>query len=374
MLDRNGEPGLEANRGSDSSPLDSRQREAEFRAVFEGAAIGIALVDQRGRPVKCNPALQRMLGYTEAELCAMTFPEFTHPEDLTADLAQYERIVSGEISHYQLEKRFVRKDRRIVWGRLTVSLVRLEQGKPLYAIGMVEDVTDRKELEESLQEAQRWEATSQQEFARELLNAAEQERRTLGSELHDTLGQDLSIITNRVHQALAQPGLSAAVLDHLTAISQAASSAIGEVRRLVRDLRPWQIEEGGFTDSIRALVNRTAETALAQIDIRIDDVDREIKGRTAIHLYRIVQESLNNLVKHSKADRARFTLERDIKCIRLCLWDNGTGFEMNPESRPRGLGLTSILERSQMIGATADIQSAPGAGARITIVLPLRWD
>jgi PAS domain S-box-containing protein len=315
-----------------------------------------------------------MLGYTEAELCAMTFPEFTHPEDLSADLAQYERMVSGEISHYQLEKRFLRKDGRIVWGRLTVSLVRLEEGKPLYAVGMVEDITDRKELEKSLREAQRWEATSQQEFARELLNATEQERRALGSELHDTLGQDLSIISNRVHQALAQPGLSSSALDHLTAISQAASSAISEVRRLVRDLRPWQIEEAGFTDSIRALVKRTAETALAQIDIRIDDVDREIKGRTAIHLYRIVQESLNNLVKHSKADRARFTLERDIKCIRLCLWDNGRGFEMNPESRPRGLGLTSILERAQMISGTADIQSAPGAGTRITIVLPLRWD
>jgi PAS domain S-box-containing protein len=374
MLDRNGEPGLEAKRGSDGSLPNVRQREAEFRAVFEGAAIGIALVDHERRPVKCNPALQRMLGYTEAELCAMTFPEFTHPADLTADLAQYERMISGEISHYQLEKRFVRKDRCIVWGRLTVSLVRVEQGKPLYAIGMVEDITDRKELEESLQEAQRWEATSQQEFARELLNAAEQERRALGSELHDTLGQDLSIITNRVRQALAQPGLSGAVLDHLTGISQAASSAISEVRRLVSDLRPWQIEEAGFTDSIRALVSRTAETGSAQIDIQIDDVDREIKGRTAIHLYRMVQESLNNLVKHSKADRARFTLERDIKCVRLSLWDNGRGFEMNPESRPRGLGLTSILERAQMIGATADIQSAPGAGTRITIVLPLRWD
>src|ERR1051325_8798449 len=96
------------------SELEVKQCEAEFRAVFEGAAIGIALVDQQRRPVRCNPALQRLLGYTEEELCGMTFPQFTHPEDVSTDLKEYERIISGEISDYQLEKRYVTKDGRIV--------------------------------------------------------------------------------------------------------------------------------------------------------------------------------------------------------------------------------------------------------------------
>jgi signal transduction histidine kinase len=290
-----------------------------------------------------------------------------------ADLKEYERIISGEISDYQLEKRYVTKDGRIVWGRLTVSRVRFIDGQPRYVVRMVEDITDRKQFERSLHEAQSWELTAREEFARELLNAAEQERQTLGTELHDSLGQNLSIISNRISQALAQPGLPREVLEHLTAISQSASSAIAEVRRLVRDLSPFQIEECGFTDAIRELVNRVAETAPARMEVRIDNVDHDIKERTAMHLYRIAQEALNNFIRHSESDRARFTLERDIKCIRLCVWDNGRGFEMKPEGQRRGLGLTSMMERARMIGGKVDIQTAPGGGTRITVELPLEW-
>src|SRR6185312_12995399 len=97
--------------------------EAQFRTIFNQAAIGIALVDFSGRPQQCNPALEKLLGYSEAELCQMTFPEFTHPDDLQADLDLYTRLVAGEQDHYQLEKRYIRKDGKIVWTRLTISLV-----------------------------------------------------------------------------------------------------------------------------------------------------------------------------------------------------------------------------------------------------------
>jgi len=89
--------------------LDLGQSEAQFRAIFEGAAIGIALVDAKRRPIRCNPALQRMLGYTAAELRAMTFPDFTHPDDLQVDLQHYHQMIAGKLDHYQLEKRYIRK-------------------------------------------------------------------------------------------------------------------------------------------------------------------------------------------------------------------------------------------------------------------------
>jgi signal transduction histidine kinase len=90
-----------------------------------------------------------------------------------------------------------------------------------------------------------------------------------------------------------------------------------------------------------------------------------------MHLYRIAQEGLNNIMRHSGADRARFTLERDVKCIRLGLWDNGRGFDVKEKGQRHGLGLTSMMERARMIGGKADIQTAPGAGTRITVELPL---
>src|SRR5580765_4773201 len=132
---------------------------------------------------------------------------------------------------------------------------------------------DRITLERSLQEAQKWELTCREEFARQLLNATEKERQALAAELHDSLGQDLSIITNHVYQALAQPGLPPVAIEHLNAISSAASSAISELRNLVRNLRPLQIEKLGFSDSIRELVERMTLSASLHVDSRIENVD-----------------------------------------------------------------------------------------------------
>jgi PAS domain S-box-containing protein len=124
-----------------------RESEAQFRAIFENAAIGVSLANLSGRLVKCNPALQHLLGYTEAELLGMTFAEITHPDDVQADLRLYRGLVAGEFKDYQIEKRYLRKNRQAVWVRLTVSLVRPPGGEPQFAIGMVEDITGRKRAE-----------------------------------------------------------------------------------------------------------------------------------------------------------------------------------------------------------------------------------
>ncbi len=130
---------------------------AELRILFEGAAIGIALVDERGRPLRSNPALQRMLGYSADELSHMSFAEFTHPDDVASDLHLLERMARGDISSYQLEKRFLHRDGHVIWGRLTASVMRAE-GERVLGIGMVEDVTDKKRLEAQFHTAQRMES------------------------------------------------------------------------------------------------------------------------------------------------------------------------------------------------------------------------
>jgi PAS domain S-box-containing protein len=119
------------------------EREPRFRAIFEAAAIGIGLFDLDGRPVETNLAFQQLLGYSAEELRGMPFPAFTHPEDLEADLALARELIAGQRDTYQIEKRYVRKDGAVIWGRLTVSLVRDAAGTPRYAIGMVEDITER---------------------------------------------------------------------------------------------------------------------------------------------------------------------------------------------------------------------------------------
>ncbi len=136
--------------GSQGGEQALRESAAPFRATFMRAAIGMALVDMHGRPIDSNPALQRMLGYTADELRTMVFTAFTHPEDAEADLTLYQELIAGQRDHYQMEKRYYRKDGQLVWGHLTVSLVRDTHGQPAFAVGMVEDITARKQAEDAL--------------------------------------------------------------------------------------------------------------------------------------------------------------------------------------------------------------------------------
>ncbi len=125
-----------------------RQSEARFRAVFEGAAIGIALVDMEGHPVATNPALQRMLGYTEEELQGMTLVRLIHPDDSNANAKLFQELAAGKRDHYRREQRYLHKDGTILWGCQTTSLLRDPSGKPQFAVAMIEDVTRRKQADE----------------------------------------------------------------------------------------------------------------------------------------------------------------------------------------------------------------------------------
>ncbi|MCA9973051.1 MAG: PAS domain S-box protein, partial [Anaerolineales bacterium] len=129
----------------------TRESEARYRAIVEHAAIGIARVDMAGRPVQVNPAMQAMLGYSEAELSQMVFTEFTHPEDAANDMALYQELIAGDRNLYHIEKRYIAKDGRLVWVQLIASLVRDADGEPQFAIGLVHDITTQKESQQELQ-------------------------------------------------------------------------------------------------------------------------------------------------------------------------------------------------------------------------------
>jgi PAS domain S-box-containing protein len=129
--------------------------QARLRAIFDGAAIGIALVDAEGCIVESNPALQAMLGYSAAELCERVFTEFTHPEDVAADVELFRALLAGRRQKYSLDRRYIRKDGQVVWVRLSVSLVRAGGGKGPLAIAMVEDITEQKKVREALLNAEK---------------------------------------------------------------------------------------------------------------------------------------------------------------------------------------------------------------------------
>ncbi|HLL49430.1 MAG TPA: PAS domain S-box protein, partial [Thermomicrobiales bacterium] len=131
-----------------------RESEERFRGAFNGASIGMALVSPDGRFLQVNRALCGILGYPEEELLAKTFQDITHPEDLDADAALEQQLLAGEITTYQVEKRYLCKDERIAWVRLTVSLVHGPDGEPHYFVYQLQDVTPYKAAGAALREAE----------------------------------------------------------------------------------------------------------------------------------------------------------------------------------------------------------------------------
>jgi PAS domain S-box-containing protein len=134
-----------------------RKRESRFRTIFEKVAVGIALVNLEGQVMESNPALQQMFGYSEEELRNSFLNELTHPDDVTVDGDIKNGLLAAESDHYQIEKRYIRKDGEMIWGRLNVSLVRGSGGEPQFIICMVEDITERKQLESQFHQSQKME-------------------------------------------------------------------------------------------------------------------------------------------------------------------------------------------------------------------------
>jgi PAS domain S-box-containing protein len=131
--------------------VSAREHLERLEAIFRLAPLGMGVVDPQGRTIMSNDTLCRWLGYTPAELASMPWTEFTHPDDIAPNLEQFARLNAGEIQTFTLEKRFIAKDGTVRWARLSASMVRDETtGEPAYIIGIVEDITERRTLEQHL--------------------------------------------------------------------------------------------------------------------------------------------------------------------------------------------------------------------------------
>lgn len=213
----------------------------------------------------------------------------------------------------------------------------------------------------------------QQAFARQLIDSQETDRRRIAAELHDGVSQTLVVMKNWARfgeQAIAD---ESPVKKKLVDIADAASQALGEVRDVVHDLVPYHLERQGLGESIRESATRVGDAAGIVVDCRLDTIDGLLSPESALRLFRVCQEGLNNIVKHSGATAAWLELTRESTHVRLVIRDNGKGFEpaaARPTAAGDGFGLMGMTERARMMGGDLTVESAPGRGTTITIVVP----
>lgn len=212
---------------------------------------------------------------------------------------------------------------------------------------------------------------AQTAFSRRLIESQEQERKRIAAELHDSLGQHLIIIKNWASLGLRLSTTGAPASEQLEVISATALLAISEVREIVHDLRPFQLETNGLTETIRFMVEQSAASSGIRFTVDCDRLENFFSPEKQVTFYRAVQECVSNVIKHSDAKRADLTIKRDGRAVKLKISDDGIGF--TPGTRANrdggGFGLIGLNERFGMLGGIPEIQSTPGRGTTILINL-----
>ncbi len=207
----------------------------------------------------------------------------------------------------------------------------------------------------------------QKKFSEQLIDFQEVERRRIASELHDGLGQQILVIKNRAELARKQASNSNVLNEQLDEIIKSAVSSISDVRNISHALRPIHLEKFGLTDAITDLCDQLKQVSSIEWSYHIEDIDDVFPKEKEISFYRVVQEAIHNILKHSSADEASVMIRLDKKAINVLIWDNGKGFSTKQDNYNEGLGFLGMKERMKTLGGTMEIESKLGEGASIRI-------
>lgn len=340
-----------------------QQSEARFQAVFENAPFGLSLTDLQGQLMTINPALQEMLGYSEEHLRGRSFAEITHPADVEFNRRVFEALVQGEEDRYPITKRYIRQDGKIIWAKLNASLVRDSEGQPQFSAAIVEDITAQKQMETELAEVRR-----------RLNEGQELERIFLAQELHDGPVQDLYAINfqlNALDRMLPEE-LRLAQLDRAQEIVKRTTRSL---RQICHELRPPALAPFGLHAAIRSHAEDFQQRHPG-LEMELDLVPdaQELPESTRLALFRIYQQALSNVSRHAHAQGVRICFQMGAEWVILEIEDDGRGFEVPRQwfelARAGHLGLVGAAERAEMLGGRLEIQSTPGKGTLMRVIVP----
>lgn len=210
----------------------------------------------------------------------------------------------------------------------------------------------------------------QQQFSRQLIESQEAERKRIAGELHDGLGQTLLIIKNRAFLGTKANNLEVAN-EQLGEISASSGEAINQAREIAYFLRPSQLERLGLTSALEEMMSQVSESSEIEFEYEIASVDGVFSPENEINFYRIVQESINNILKHSDATKAKVFVSRKVDKIELSVQDNGKGFGIQEKNihGKSGFGLFGIEERVRILGGNFSIKTEIGKGTKILVLI-----
>lgn len=358
-----------------------KKSEARFQAVFENIAVGITILSLEGNILAGNPTVENIVGYTVEELRNMNPLDLMFEQDREVDTALYQDLIAGRRESFVSELQYYKKNGSLYWVRVNYSLVRDPEGTPDYLIALVENIDEEKRAAEKLAaqeseyrrmlEQRIAERTEELNQANQLIqqkaaqDAANSERTRLARDLHDAVTQTLfsaSLIADVLPTIWEKnPGEG---IKRTEELRQMTRGALAEMRMLLVELRPNALTEIPFPDLIRQLCESVIGRDRLPIQINLEGHGK-LPALVQIGLYRIAQESLNNVVKHAKATQVVVTLRMGEQ-VRLVVADNGSGFDTSSVLLDH-FGLQIMRERADSIGAQFSIYSEVDEGTQISV-------
>ncbi|MBX3325898.1 MAG: PAS domain S-box protein [Nitrospira sp.] len=326
-----------------------RESELRLQRFVAEAPVGLCILDENWRAIIANRALCELTGYEQHEIVGSTYALYTHPEDLSANVQLTDEFYRGIRSAYTCEKRYIRKSGEIIWVSVKATRIELSGRRGPLLLAAVQDITERK--------------------------LALEEREQLSRDLHDNLLQTLYAVGLQLEAGkLAMERSPRRSKTHLSHAIRQLNGLMVDVRRfiaLLTERTPVQLD---FGQSLRALVDSTADTAClaAELDIK-SPVLSFITPQLGEQLLNIAREALSNSVRHARASRRWLHLSLTQNSIRLLIGDNGIGFSPTRKRRT-GRGLANMEVRAQHVGALFSLESVPGHGTTITVDVPLKKD
>jgi PAS domain S-box-containing protein len=345
--------------------LEKQAIEQRFRELFEQAPIGIALEDPEGKLLFVNPALSSILGYERNEMIGMSCSRLSDEATCAGEGELLKELESGLIGTYHLQKQFIRKDGGRIWGRVSVSRLTFQTPGAPVVLALLEDVTERYEADQKLKEAE----SALHELPSRLIAAQEEERQRIARELHDDIGQRLSLLMVDLERLIYKlPRSAGHVSAEFLHLLQGMDEIATDVHELSHELHSSKLQHLGLQSALKELCLHLRQRDLRVVE-EIQDVP-ELPSDAQLCLYRVAQEAINNVAHHSHASVVWVQFSRKDTTVRLRIRDNGRGFE--PSNATSGLGLASMRERVRALDGDLMILAAESHGVELVATIPLQ--